>query len=89
MNCKQGDLAIVLHGPENCGKIVRCLEFVGELPVAPGSHFNDIWRIDADLHWTLSGWGPYASDSLIRPLLDNDGQDETLTWVPIKTKEPA
>jgi hypothetical protein len=47
MNCKRGDLALVIEGRENnCGKVVTCLELLPagscDVDVAVGV----LWRID-------------------------------------------
>lgn len=89
MNCKQGDLAIVVQSlAGNEGKIVRCLEFVGTgrcdagtILVAPnGRAHADLWRTDATIHTDTGSTTRLMSDSLLRPIRDNDGTDETLTW---------
>lgn len=89
MNCKQGDLAVLVHSVSgrSLGMIFTCVErydgpwrYGGD---APG------WRLDRPL-W--HGF-PYTGDKNLRPLRDNPGADETLTWAgkpaPIESKEPA
>jgi len=58
MNCKQGDLAIVVHSESglNAGKIVRCVRWVGTLETNPATGFawtpgacHDFWEIDPPL----------------------------------------
>jgi len=88
MNCKQGDLAIVvksLYG--NLGKVVRCLEYAGLVRW----HDNGVslgvlptWKTDTEfksneLHPTPDAayWMP---DGQLRPLRGADGTDETLAW---------
>lgn len=82
MNCKQGDLAIVVRSVAgNAGKIVRCEKFVPNLKLVgrdgrtgsgPG------WAIDPP----LPGWSGRltyrAFDSALRPIRDSDGEDEIL-----------
>jgi len=94
MNCKQGDLAIVVRSDAgNAGKIVTCIRLLnGFRHIAPdGSVSNDIWQIDRP----LIGWGGEVSceisDMQLRPLRDpgDDATDETLTWLPVPHKEIA
>lgn len=84
MNCKQGDLAIVVRScAGNEGKIVRCLEWIGCAPEDDlmDSKYVDCWRTDVGLK---TAWGLvvyYAKDSWLRPirgdLLDNETERET------------
>jgi len=80
MNCKQGDLAVIVCKKEtqHLGKIVRCMS------IWRGNH----WICEPDL--TGLDGAPLAwIDSVLRPIRDSDGQDETLTWQPVPTKEKA
>lgn len=82
MRCKKGDIAIVTssaHGV-NLGKIVTCLEFVGNLPqgVLPFPAFlaqdGDYWRVDTYMVCVKVTTGEYigkycyARDSQLTPL---------------------
>ena len=97
MNCKPGDLAVIvksLTGLE--GKIVRCLH------LAESRHFDLDGRMvlsDGGLRWVLetpvlNGEGgmlyTYA-DARLRPLRDSDGEDEVLRMVgrPVGTPQAA
>lgn len=87
MNCKQGDLAIVvksMNGHE--GKIVKCMRFVGKVH---GWQCDDRWEIDQHLQGFLGGWTNTASDSCLRPIRDpgNDATDETLEWLSVPKKQ--
>lgn len=85
MRCKAGDLAVTVGDPSGRfnGMIVTCVRFAGSIPC--GTH-SDYWEIDR----ILSGCkAPYVSDSKLRPLRDNPGQDETLQWAPAPKKEKA
>ena len=65
MNCKQGDLAIVVVSESglNLGKIVRCVRWVGKCDRNPatghkwiGPQYLDAWEIDPPLitdEWAL------------------------------------
>lgn len=86
MNCQKGDMAIVVKsyaGHE--GKIVTCLKFVGKVRGLIG---EDYWETDTN---TRSEDGrtvdPHLRDSWMRPIRDQPGEDETLTWAPVPQKE--
>ena len=88
MNCKKGDLAIVISGEPNVGKLVACLCLLqpgawrDDLPpgvrqqISPDA--GPLWRVDRPI-----GWGPTGAVALflvpdqvlmpIRPLPDGDG----------------
>jgi hypothetical protein len=88
VNCKPGDLAIIVHSAaRNEGKIVRCLRAIRDLPlVTPRGVIerHPGWEIDT----TVVGFGgaPHRNiwDHQLRPIRDEDGEDETLTWAPRK-----
>jgi hypothetical protein len=82
MNCKQGDLAIIVKSTAgNEGKIVRCLKFV------PAQKFYtpdkkivqwDAWEVDsAFISWNGTKTS-IAPDRMLKPIRDNDGEDEML-----------
>jgi hypothetical protein len=53
MNCKKGDLAVVIKckfAPENVGKVVQCLRLSDKLAPSP------VWEVDRPLMW-LYPWG--------------------------------
>ena len=103
-NCKPGDLAIVVKSKngKNLGKIVRVIERV-TVPVVEmgGIKFTTsnltgevLWLIDQPLQHLVIDLnrffqGPYCPDSVLRPLRDNPGADETLAWAPVPKKEKA
>ena len=75
MNCKQGDLAIVVQsktGPEHVGKIIK-------LGAATDIRFYNIpgWRIDGA---PIGGRFWCVADRCVRPIRDQPGDDETLEW---------
>ena len=87
MNCKQGDLAIAIRSTAgNEGKIFQCLRFIGQIPDFIG---NDYWQIDRVLMSKHGYMVDVFRDSFIRPIRDQDGQDETLTWLDVPSKEIA
>jgi hypothetical protein len=84
MNCKPGDLAVVLRSIcGNEGKIVRCVRFVGTKPIQfpEGTRLvGNLWEIDPPLPGFDGLLALYATDGDLKPIRDNDGEDETLSW---------
>lgn len=85
MNCKQGDMAIVIGSQYNNGKMVTCLHFVGKPPfIADG---GDWWEVDRPLEFrnaitgAYTGTRKYARDCQLMPI---GKQGETLE---IETEE--
>jgi len=86
MNCKKGDLAIVVSSivpnSPNIGKIVRCLEFVPTSLI----YAEAGWVTDIDLiqyfvfDRTPAKQDKFVVDKMIRPIRDNDQEDETFAW---------
>lgn len=69
MNCKQGDLAIVIRSVRgNEGKIVRC---VSPLKII------EAWTVEPDFNPEVLGI-PTFPDAWLRPIRDQDGEDEML-----------
>jgi hypothetical protein len=73
MNCKQGDLALVVRGPKkNLGKLVTCIEMVK----SPGEGWTDfkipVWRVDQKMTWHNDRgkviFEPYAPDAALMPI---------------------
>ena len=92
MNCKQGDLAIFVKScAGNEGKIVRCAEYAGkkELTWPDGKMaVCDGWVIEPRLPgWNGQTRNVFTPDDFLRPIRDNDGQDETLTWAGLPKKK--
>lgn len=88
MNCKPGDLAIVVIG-KNSGKVFTCLEYIkGDILNPEGNLDNvDIWRTDCLFEdWTGSS-DEYIEDELIRPIRDQPGEDESLTWAKVPSHD--
>lgn len=72
MNCKKGDMALVISGP-NAGEAVTCIA----LESPPGMRLVDsrmaVWRVDRNLIWRRLGDDsevvrPYAPDHALRPI---------------------
>lgn len=103
MNCKPGDLAIVVRGRsgKNDGKIVRVIrraaneEPIGKfLACAAGDELTNVsWMCSGNDLYTGRGEGPLQEwvfrDSVLRPIRDpgEDATDETLTWLPVPSRE--
>lgn len=98
MNCRPGDLAIVIRGTSgvtaNSGRIVRVLRYYGRATFKSGATFEDCWLIEGHLEF-VSGkprcscsekYGADACwpDEYLRPIRDpgEDATDETLLWLP-------
>lgn len=94
MNCKQGDLAVVVKCdpmPDAVGHIVECIKMEGWYPVN-GVFYSDVWRVrwgDKVAH-DLTGyedWG--CPDAWMRPIRCEDGEDETFSWAGRPCQQPA
>ena len=88
LNCKPGDLAVIVRSSAgNEGKIVRCLELIpADKWLAEDGRVNSAptWRIDIALRGWAGDFSRFVRDEQVRPIRDNDGEDETLQWVPRK-----
>jgi len=76
MNCKPGDLAIVVYciNSANLGRVLRV--------VRPFPLFADAWEVEGQ------DSGKWAFDSWLRPIRNpgDDAQDETLQWLPVPSQ---
>lgn len=80
MNCKLGDLAVIVRSfAGNDGKIVRCIRFAGLISYTDGTT-EPSWYVDCDLKGQDGSPNPLVSDYQLRPIRPNEGDDETLTW---------
>jgi hypothetical protein len=84
MNCKQGDIAVIVRSAANNeGRIVTCLEYVGLAGhdgLVETEHGiilmqdGDYWRVDIKLNiknsrvGTVSDCAPYVRDSCLMPI---------------------
>ena len=88
MNCKQGDLAVIVRSQlGNAGRVMTCLCIATpeELFATFGNtmtRHGSIWRVDVPLQWKAWFHGqievPYMADEVMRPLRDSEGEDEML-----------
>ena len=93
MNCKPGDLAIIVKSHAgNEGKIVRCIKYIGkqywELPNGQIT-LSHTWETDSLTKGYEGGLSPRIQDELLRPIRDNDGEDEMLRIAGLPQKETA
>lgn len=75
MNCQKGDLAIVVGYEPHAGRIVKCISSFQYMGV-------DAWETSPRASSSEGYW-----DSDLRPIRDQPGEDETLTWAPVPHKE--
>lgn len=95
MNCKQGDLAIVVDGLHNLGKIVRCVRLKGGKAFWNGrtKMYSPLWETDSLLKWVKINnpndirLGNEAPDSCLKPipddLLTQEEKDEIMKGTPV------
>ena len=84
MNCKQGDLAIVVRALDprvnhHIGMVIRCASLTYSHDGVP------CWRLETPVKDNRYRWGAVllaVADHDLRPIRDNPGEDETLTWAP-------
>lgn len=93
MNCKKGDLAVVVRSddsPEHVGLIVRVVSGPEHFDFGVG-YPKLLWRIESSTPMRVRDprfgreWSARTAlhpDAWLRPIRDNDGEDETLTWAP-------
>lgn len=88
MNCKPGDLAVIVrcersYCKAHLGKIVRCIQLES---CDEGSMH---WATDPKLYATDDGLEIVWADEVLRPIRDpgDDATDETLTWLPVPSRE--
>ncbi len=95
MNCRPGDLAVMIHGPKNAGLIVRvvCLLTKGEIIKATcGASVRvltaNTWLLEQAILRNCSDgvprYSPCARDDEMRPIRDpgDDARDEMLRPLP-------
>lgn len=91
MNCKPGDLAITASRfyPEDNGMLVEVIEYAhaGDYTAPDGNVWSaggDGWLIRSTGRDFQDEQGPSKfavySDSSLRPIRGNEGEDETLAW---------
>lgn len=92
MNCKEGDLAIIVNSvdPEDLGKMVTCVRFVGKatlvhpLGFAAPSVRSDIWEVDREVTWRGRDERipphkfPLVPDAYLKPIRPGDMANEVM-----------
>jgi len=78
MNCKQGDLAIIVKSyAHNEGKIVQCIKFLPDFEYSDGDR-SDSWEVDIYLQCGNGILSKIIGDHQLRPIRDQDGEDEMI-----------
>ena len=89
MRCKVGDICVMVQSqlPRNIGALFRILD-------RHRCRLNE-WRTEAlcdvvtNLGHRSAGSITWEPDACLRPLRDNDGDDETLTWAGRPNETPV
>lgn len=96
MNCKQGDIAVVVRSfAGNEGRVLTCLRLASRMECEaehlPWWNEDAVWVTDALLRCTFGPATRLYPDSRLRPLRDSDGKDEMLRLVcrPVDTRQAA
>lgn len=99
MNCKPGDMAIVVKGDLSAGRIVRCVRLLSlgdTVKSKCGKTLHVSNAVPQGPLWLLEGYVcaevnmarnvlevPACPDSHLRPIRPSDAPDETLAWKPV------
>lgn len=79
MNCKKGEMAIIVKSMAgNEGKIVTCLEFDPDKLFVNGNT-APAWRVDRYLQGAWGRTTCWVCDEFLRPIRPGDMEDETPT----------
>lgn len=95
MNCREGDVALCILG-EHAGKVCEVVARGKAYREISSGRFMEGWHVafPSTVRWgqvnqsdnTCEGWYP---DEWLKPIRNNDGEDETLQWAPVPVKEAA
>ena len=87
LNCKDGDLAVVVIGCHS-GKMVTCMKLrVCPVEIRSGVFITAaVWDIDRQLSDWSGSLGANIEDSLLRPIRNDPGADETLSWCDVPSE---
>jgi hypothetical protein len=86
MNCKQGDLAVIVRSSfGNEGKIVRCVKLFPKSSFIDLDGQFDAWQLENPFK-TPVGLCTHAPDLFLRPIRPSDEPDETLSWCDVPSK---
>ena len=92
MNCKPGDLAVIVESSAgNEGKIVRCIRVSQwKALLGPNGDVSGVvWEIEPPVPGWLDGSPTaFALDQCLRPIRDpgDDAKDETLAWLTVPSQ---
>lgn len=93
-NCKAGDLAVVVNASDceaNRGRIIRVTK-LAELPglfgLAAMVQGRVFWEFEGNLVCSDGDRADMVDDSVLKPIRDNPGADETMTWAGKPKKTP-
>ena len=78
MNCKAGDLAVIVSGSafrKHFGRIVTVTKLYK-------SDIFLLWHLSESLDGNPDGW-LLVPDKCLRPIRDTPGEDESLQWAPV------
>lgn len=82
MNCKQGDIALIVRSNSgNEGRVLTCLRLASFAEVRAESLYlwrGPVWVTDAVLSCNDGGTTRLYPDERLKPLRDSDGEDEML-----------
>ena len=83
LNCKPGDLAVVVIG-DHAGVVLTCLQSFQQRVYMPDHSVRlvHVWETDRALRGCLGKTDCFIEDELLKPLRDpgDDAVDETLLW---------
>ena len=84
MNCKPGDLAVVVSQSKH-----KCPPQMGAIVVIGEGMWGNCWRTLPATIDPRDGREVAIPDSHLRPIRDpgDDARDETLDWLPVPTRE--
>jgi len=93
MNCKPGDLAIQVRSyAGNEGRVMTCIRLATRDEISKFGFsilLGAVWLTDQLLVTNHGTQTPLSADSLLRPIRDTPGEDETLQWLDVPTTEKA
>lgn len=99
MNCKKGDIAVVINGNRSAGRVVKVGDLIPKGTIVPTTTegwfevaIDDMWcLVEGTVFRNHPEFGivetEYSEDKNLRPIRDQPGEDETLTWAPVPHKE--
>jgi hypothetical protein len=67
MNCKQGDLALVVGSLRNNGKVVTCLELLAAGAEYVEESVGPLWRVDRPLEYTIDALPGIVATKYLAP----------------------